>query len=82
MWLCLSSVQAHDSGTRPLSGTATVLCSVLDDNDNPPDFMQSSFQIGLPENLPPGVVHHAQASDPDHGENGTIHYSIVGERHG
>ncbi|XP_054459735.1 protocadherin-23 [Anoplopoma fimbria] len=72
-------VQARDSSTRPLSGTATVLCFVLDDNDNPPEFMQSSFQISLPENLPPGVVHTAQASDPDHGENGTIHYSILGE---
>uniref|UniRef100_A0A3P8RRR1 Protocadherin-16 n=1 Tax=Amphiprion percula TaxID=161767 RepID=A0A3P8RRR1_AMPPE len=72
-------VQARDSSTRPLSGTATVLCSVLDENDNPPEFMQSSFRISLPENLPPGVVHTAQASDPDHGENGTIHYSILGE---
>ncbi|XP_044045793.1 protocadherin-23 [Siniperca chuatsi] len=72
-------VQARDSSTRPLSGTATVLCSVLDDNDNPPEFMQSSFQISLPENLPPGVVHTVQASDPDQGENGTIHYSILGE---
>ncbi|XP_067441162.1 protocadherin-23 [Thunnus thynnus] len=72
-------VQARDSSTRPLSGTATVLCSVLDDNDNPPEFMQSSFQISLPENLSPGVIHTAQASDPDHGENGTIHYSILGE---
>uniref|UniRef100_A0A3Q3LUN9 Protocadherin-16 n=1 Tax=Mastacembelus armatus TaxID=205130 RepID=A0A3Q3LUN9_9TELE len=69
-------VQARDSGTQPLSGTTTVLCSVLDDNDNPPEFMQSSFQISLPENLPPGVIHNAQASDPDHRENGTIHYSI------
>lgn len=77
----LSSVQARDSSTRPLSGTATVLCSVLDENDNPPEFMQSSFQISLPENVPPGVVHNAQASDPDHGENGTIHYAIVGEEH-
>ncbi|XP_061575163.1 protocadherin-23 [Cololabis saira] len=72
-------VQARDSGARPLSGTATVLCSVLDHNDNPPQFMQSSFRISLPENLPPGVIHTAQASDPDHGENGTIHYSIIGE---
>lgn len=56
------------------------MCSVLDDNDNPPEFMQSSFRISIPENLPPGVIHTAQASDPDHGENGTIHYSIVGEK--
>lgn len=75
----LCAVQARDSSPRPMSGTATVLCSVLDDNDNPPDFMQSSFQISIPENLPPGVIHTAQASDPDHGENGTIHYSILGK---
>ncbi|KAF7659578.1 hypothetical protein LDENG_00296480 [Lucifuga dentata] len=72
-------VQARDSGLPPLSGTATVLCSVLDDNDNPPEFMQSSFQISLPENLPAGVIHTAQASDPDHKENGTILYSILGK---
>ncbi|KAK7878164.1 hypothetical protein WMY93_031210 [Mugilogobius chulae] len=72
-------VQARDSSSRPLSSTSTVLCSVLDDNDNPPEFMQSSFQISLPENLPPGLIHTVQASDPDHGENGTIHYSIQGK---
>ncbi|KAM9769368.1 protocadherin-23 [Menidia menidia] len=72
-------VQARDSGARPLSGTSTVLCSVLDDNDNPPEFMQSSFRISLPENLPPGVIHTALASDPDQGENGTIYYTILGE---
>ncbi|XP_077426879.1 protocadherin-23 isoform X2 [Vanacampus margaritifer] len=75
-------VQARDSGPQPLSGIATVLCSVLDDNDNPPGFSQSSFQISLPENLPPGVVHTTRASDPDVGENGTIGYSILGEDHG
>ncbi|XP_072319756.1 protocadherin-23 [Eucyclogobius newberryi] len=69
-------VQARDSGSRPLSSTSTVLCSVLDDNDNPPEFMQSSFQVSLPENLPPGPVHTVQASDPDLGQNGTIRYSI------
>lgn len=56
-----------------------MLCSVLDDNDNRPEFMQSSFEISLPENLPPGAIHTVQAVDPDLGENGTIHYSIVGE---
>lgn len=78
----LSAVQARDSGSRPLSATATVFCSVLDDNDNPPEFTQSSFRISLPENLPPGPIHTAQASDPDLGENGTIHYSIIGEEPG
>lgn len=72
-------VQARDSSSRPLSSTATVLCSVLDDNDNPPEFMQSSFQISLPENLSPGAIHTVQASDPDYRQNGTIHYAIQGE---
>ncbi|XP_023190165.1 protocadherin-23 [Xiphophorus maculatus] len=75
-------VQARDNGFHPLSGTATVLCSILDDNDNPPEFMQPLFQISLPENLSPGVIHTALASDPDLGENGTIHYSILGEDYG
>ncbi|KAL1023495.1 hypothetical protein UPYG_G00041480 [Umbra pygmaea] len=72
-------VQARDSGVPSLSSTAMVLCSVLDYNDNAPEFMQASFQLSLPENLPPGVIHTAQASDPDHGVNGTITYTIEGE---
>ncbi|XP_066518474.1 protocadherin-23 [Hoplias malabaricus] len=69
-------VQAEDSGIVPLSSTATVLCSVLDENDNPPVFSQSSFNISIPENLPPGNIHTAQASDPDHGLNGTVRFSL------
>uniref|UniRef100_A0A3B3W2B7 Protocadherin-16 n=1 Tax=Poecilia latipinna TaxID=48699 RepID=A0A3B3W2B7_9TELE len=78
----MDSVQARDNGFRPLLGTATVLCSILDDNDNPPEFMQPLFQISLPENLSPGVIHTALASDSDLGENGTIHYSVLGEDYG
>ncbi|KAK0134170.1 Protocadherin-23 [Merluccius polli] len=69
-------VLAHDGGSPALSGTTTIACSVLDENDNPPQFMQSSFHVSLPENLPPGLLHAGQASDPDLGENSTIHYSI------
>ncbi|XP_053711047.1 protocadherin-23 isoform X2 [Synchiropus splendidus] len=75
-------VQARDSSARPLSATATVLCTVLDTNDNPPEFMQSSFQISFPENQPAGIIYTARASDPDHGENGTVLYSILGEDQG
>ncbi|GLD52215.1 protocadherin-23 [Lates japonicus] len=49
---------------RPLSGTATVQCSVLGDNDNPPEFMQSSFQSACQKTCP-GVI-HAQASGEDY----------------
>uniref|UniRef100_A0A672NR65 Protocadherin-16 n=1 Tax=Sinocyclocheilus grahami TaxID=75366 RepID=A0A672NR65_SINGR len=69
-------VQAEDSGTPSLSSTATVLCSVLDDNDNTPEFSQLDLHIVIPENLPPGVIHILQASDIDNGLNGTIQYFI------
>ncbi|KAL2098180.1 hypothetical protein ACEWY4_007387 [Coilia grayii] len=69
-------VQGRDSGLHSLSGTATVLCSVLDENDNAPEFMQPSVHITILENLPPGVIHTAQASDPDSGPNGTITYTL------
>ncbi len=74
------TVQAEDSGTPSLSSTATVLCSVLDDNDNTPEFSQPDLHIVIPENLPPGVIHILQASDIDNGLNGTIQYSIEGKQ--
>nr|XP_021332170.1 protocadherin-23 isoform X1 [Danio rerio] len=69
-------VQAEDSGTPSLSSTTTVLCSVLDENDNAPQFSQPDLHIVIPENLAPGVIHIVQASDIDNGLNGTIQYSI------
>ncbi|MFT7807568.1 protocadherin-23 isoform X1 [Arapaima gigas] len=75
-------VLALDSGMPPLSSTATVLCSVLDDNDHTPRFTRTSFQIDVPENMPPGVIHVAQAEDLDAGVNGTIRYSIEGDVNG
>ncbi|XP_076872540.1 protocadherin-23 [Brachyhypopomus gauderio] len=69
-------VQAEDGGTRPLTSTATVFCSVLDENDNAPEFSQPSSHIVIPENLPPGVIHTVHAHDPDCGMNGTVEYSI------
>ncbi|XP_039549970.1 protocadherin-23 [Pimephales promelas] len=72
-------VQAEDSGTPSLSGTATVLCFILDDNDNTPEISQPDLHIVIPENLPPGVIHIIQASDVDDGLNGTIQYSIEAE---
>lgn len=74
------TVQAEDSGTPSLSSTATVYCFILDDNDNTPQFSQPDLHIIIPENLPPGVIHTVQASDIDNGLNGTIQYSIKGNR--
>ncbi|TRY68197.1 hypothetical protein DNTS_025755 [Danionella cerebrum] len=72
-------VQAEDSGTPSLSCSATVLCSVLDENDNPPFFSQTEVHIVLQENLPLGIIHIARASDLDDGMNGNIEYYIEGD---
>ncbi|XP_076149286.1 protocadherin-23 [Alosa pseudoharengus] len=75
-------VHGRDSGLPSLSGTTTILCSVLDENDNAPEFMQPTVHISIPENLPPGVVHTAQASDPDSGPNSTITYTLEDDEAG
>ncbi|XP_072563906.1 protocadherin-23 isoform X2 [Paramormyrops kingsleyae] len=75
-------VLARDSGTGPLSGITTVLCTVLDNNDNTPRFPRPTPKISVPETLPPGVIYIAQADDPDAGPNGNIRYSIEGDSDG
>uniref|UniRef100_A0A8C4TK00 Cadherin domain-containing protein n=1 Tax=Erpetoichthys calabaricus TaxID=27687 RepID=A0A8C4TK00_ERPCA len=72
-------VIARDSGIHVLSSTATIFCTVLDDNDNAPEFMIHAFQVNIPENQEPGMIYTALATDRDAGENGTIIYSLVGD---
>ncbi|XP_039606214.1 protocadherin-23 [Polypterus senegalus] len=72
-------VIARDSGIHILSSTATIFCTVLDDNDNAPEFMIHAFQVNIPENQEPGMIYRALATDRDAGENGTIIYSLVGD---
>ncbi|XP_075225232.1 protein dachsous-like [Lycorma delicatula] len=48
------SVIATDSGTPPLSSTATVLVTIHDVNDNEPIFDQSFYNVTIAENEPKG----------------------------
>ncbi|MGH0151366.1 UNVERIFIED_CONTAM: hypothetical protein FKN15_020115 [Acipenser sinensis] len=75
-------VLARDSGLPALSSTATVLCTVLDLNDNTPEFILPTFEITIPENQEPGIIYTALASDEDAGENGIIEYGLVDENAG
>ncbi|XP_056454757.1 cadherin EGF LAG seven-pass G-type receptor 1-like [Gadus chalcogrammus] len=73
-------VRADDQGRDPgpRSATATVHISVEDENDNAPQFSERRYEVRLPEDLPaPNRVVQVQASDPDQGPNGLVHYSIV-----
>ena len=50
------TVRAEDGGNPSLTALTTVLISIMDINDNPPIFTQSTVSTTLLENSPPGTV--------------------------
>ncbi|XP_044732152.1 cadherin-related tumor suppressor [Chrysoperla carnea] len=70
-------VHAIDQGSPQLTGTATVLVSVLDKNDNPPRFTRL-FSVNVTENADIGsFVIRVTSSDQDEGENANATYSFT-----
>uniref|UniRef100_A0A8C3U0G9 Cadherin domain-containing protein n=1 Tax=Catharus ustulatus TaxID=91951 RepID=A0A8C3U0G9_CATUS len=68
---------ATDGGRPSLTGTMELVISVLDANDNAPQFNQSVYKVQLPENTAPGTVFfQLTATDKDEGINQEIHYSF------
>ncbi|CAC5406471.1 PCDHD1 [Mytilus coruscus] len=72
-------VLAVDSGSRPLTGTATVVVNVTDVNDNSPTFNVTAFNFHVLENQDAKtLVGKLTAFDLDEGENARLTYSVVG----
>ncbi|XP_053101877.1 protocadherin gamma-A6-like [Hemicordylus capensis] len=72
------TVTATDDGSPTLSASAIVSLQVLDTNDNPPLFAESTYTSYLLENNPRGVsVFSLKANDPDWEKNAQIGYSII-----
>ncbi|XP_043256897.1 cadherin-related tumor suppressor [Colletes gigas] len=70
-------VEARDQGQPSLTGTATVLVTVLDKNDNPPHFTRL-FSVNVTENAEIGTfVIRITSSDPDIGQNANVTYSFT-----
>ncbi|XP_059102383.1 protocadherin beta-6-like [Peromyscus eremicus] len=68
---------ALDGGSPPKSGATTVLIEVMDINDNAPQFVQSLYEVQVPENSPlDTVVLMVSARDLDAGMNGNVAYSL------
>ncbi|XP_036060750.1 protocadherin beta-6 [Onychomys torridus] len=68
---------AVDGGSPPKSGTTTVRIEVVDINDNAPQFVQSLYEVQVPENSPvDAVVLTVCARDLDAGINGNVAYSL------
>uniref|UniRef100_A0A8D2DDP0 Protocadherin gamma subfamily A, 5 n=1 Tax=Sciurus vulgaris TaxID=55149 RepID=A0A8D2DDP0_SCIVU len=72
------TVTVTDHGTPPLSTENQISLKVVDINDNPPTFSQTSYSTSIPENNPRGVsIFSVTAHDPDSGDNSRITYSLA-----
>ncbi|XP_049642810.1 protocadherin alpha-13 isoform X4 [Suncus etruscus] len=68
---------ATDGGKPELTGTVELLITILDVNDNAPEFDQFIYKVRLLENSLIGtLVIKLTATDPDDGANGDIIYSF------
>ncbi|XP_065499878.1 protocadherin alpha-6-like [Caloenas nicobarica] len=68
---------ASDGGRPSLTGTMELVISVLDANDNAPQFNQSVYKVQLLENTERGtLVIRVNATDLDEGTNKNISYSL------
>ncbi|XP_065546590.1 protocadherin alpha-2-like isoform X9 [Lathamus discolor] len=69
---------ASDGGRPSLTGTVELVISVLDANDNAPQFNQSVYKVQLPENATEGtLVARVNATDPDEGINSEMTYTVT-----
>ena len=73
-------IRAVDGGQPPRSADLPVRISVIDMNDNKPQFNQSIYSVTISGNTAVGTsVFQVTATDRDSGENGRISYSL--DRH-
>ncbi|XP_027401971.1 protocadherin gamma-A9 isoform X8 [Bos indicus x Bos taurus] len=71
------TVTATDRGTPPQSTEIHITLHVVDINDNPPSFSQTSYSVYLPENNLRGTsIFSVTAHDPDSNENARVIYSL------
>ncbi|NXK74874.1 PCDA1 protein, partial [Amazona guildingii] len=67
---------ATDGGRPPLMGTVELMISVLDANDNAPQFNQSVYKVQLLENTTEGtLVARVNATDPDEVSNAEVTFT-------
>ncbi|XP_065699325.1 cadherin-23 isoform X7 [Patagioenas fasciata] len=75
--LILEAIDNGPTGNRR-TGTATVYVTVLDVNDNRPIFLQSSYEVSIPEDIPAASsIVQVKATDADEGVNGRVWYRII-----
>ncbi|XP_074408336.1 protocadherin alpha-2-like isoform X1 [Zonotrichia albicollis] len=71
-------LMATDGGRPSLTGTMELVISVLDTNDNRPQFNQSVYKVQLPESAEVGtLVTRVNATDADEGLNSEVTYTVT-----
>ena len=71
------NISARDGGPNPKWAYTQLKVTILDENDEAPEFSQSKFNVSLSENVPPGtLVAMLTAADHDQGTNGSVAYSL------
>lgn len=71
-------VTARDQGDPPRSSSVSVVIHVVDENDNRPEFTNSTFTFHVLENEPPdSFVGKLTATDSDIGRNAELTFSFV-----
>ena len=69
-----------DGGTPPLSAETTVTVVVLDINDNPPRFNNTSLDLTFPENEPMGsIIGEFTVTDNDQGLAANLVFDVFGD---
>lgn len=73
-------VEASDQGKEPgpRSATVKVFITVLDENDNVPQFSEKRYVVAVKENLRPhSEILRVSATDRDKDSNAAVHYNII-----
>ena len=74
------TITATDMGNPVRSSTASGMLTLRDQNDNPPIFTESPYEIIVAENAPLfSIVAQVTANDADKGSNGEVFYEIFGQ---
>lgn len=71
------NISARDGGPNPKWAHTQLKVTILDENDEAPEFSQARFNVSLSENAAPGtLVAMLTAADHDQGTNGSVAYSL------
>lgn len=71
------NVSARDGGPNPKWAYTQLKVTILDENDEAPQFSQNHINVTLSENTPPNsLVAMLAAADHDQGTNGSVTYSL------